>query len=132
MRRTLRIINCAAPRQMLVRDRIRALLDAELVRQKQHFGVSNSGQREEFEVREFDQLSQRVAEIDGVHEAAIHFAGVFDPAFVQPFLVLVEGGAGDVEGEVMEIADPFRVGGGVGLWSLRVKTVISRPSPRSK
>src|SRR4051794_12270393 len=76
-------------RQVLARDVVVAALDANLVRLEQHLGVREAMRRVEAVRRELDQETERVLEVDRVHEAAVLHATVVDLALVEPLYGLV-------------------------------------------
>jgi hypothetical protein len=54
--------------------------------------------------RELDQQTERVAEINRIHEAAVLYAAVSDAPCVEPLDRLQEGGAGNRKGDVVDAA----------------------------
>ena len=71
----------------------------------QHVGDGISFRRDELEAGHFEQLPVGVAEVDRIHKAAVDRAGVLDAKFLQPRRDLGIGGAGDGEGQVVQVAD---------------------------
>ena len=83
----------------------------QLVGFVQHLSVGGPGRWVEFVARALDQLTQRIAEVNRVHETPIHFARVADPTFVESLGNLGIGCPRHRESKVVKIANPFRVAG---------------------
>ena len=102
------------------------------MRLEQHVRVRVAGRGLEAIGRKLDQETQRIVEVDRVHEAAVLDARVLDPALVEAFDRLRERRLRDREREVVHEAGLTGRGVGSGSRSSFVNTVISRPSPGSK
>ena len=61
---------------MLIGDVVIAPFGANPVRLGQHLGVGSVGGWLKLVASQFHQQPQRVAEVDGVHEASVYFATV--------------------------------------------------------
>ena len=118
--------------EVLLADGVVASLDAETVGQGEDVAAGDAGGRLEGVGGEFEQQAVRVAEVEGVHEAAVDAAGVGEADGGQPFGGAVEGFAGGLVGDVVDGADDL--GGGVGSVARfsRTKKVMRLPSPASK
>src|SRR3954451_13150834 len=90
---------------MLLRDVVVVALDPELVGLEQHVRVRVSERRLEAVRRELDQQSERILEVDRVHEAAILDAAVTDAAFAEARDGLVERRLRERERNVVHGAD---------------------------
>ena len=104
--------------EVLIGDVVGALGDANIVRLAQHVGVGGALRRLELVAGKLQQLAQRIAEVDRVHEAAVDLAGVAEAQLLEPRLGLRVGGARHREGQMMQVADAHRVGPGIGLGRL--------------
>src|SRR3954451_4871261 len=98
-------------REMLAVDVVVAALEAEAVGLEQHVGVRVAERRLEAVRRELDEQTERVLEVDRVHEAAVLHAAVADAALVEALDGLGERRLRNREGEVVDRA---RVGGRAG------------------
>ena len=87
--------------------------NAEVVGFIEDLGMGAASGRFKFVVGEFVTLSEGVAEVDGVHEAPVYLARIRDAPVVEPLFGFDKGGAGDGEGDVVDVSDTFGVGGGV-------------------
>src|SRR4051812_38846257 len=85
---------------------------------KQDLAVSHTDRRLEFVAGELDPLPKRIAEVDRVKDAAVDLAGVLNAALFEPLRRLCERRARYGERQVMDIADPFRVGCDIDLAGL--------------
>jgi len=118
--------------EMLARDVVVVVIEADAVCREEHVGVGMARGRLETIGGELDQQAERILEVDRVHEAPVLDPAVVDPALVEPLDRLRERRLGDREREVMDTA---RIGRGaltVSPRSSSVKIVIRRPSPGSK
>jgi len=100
-------------RYMFVRDIVIPTLHAEAVGCAENIGDGAALGRDEFKTSHFEKLAVGVAEVDGVHETAVDWAGVLNPESFQALRDLGVGSARDVEGNVVQVADILRVGGRV-------------------
>src|SRR5689334_4876133 len=81
------------------------------MRGAENVGVRVSLRRDKLEARHLEQLTVRIAEVNGIHESAINRARVLDTEFPQTRRNLSVGGARDIERQVMQIPNPFRIWG---------------------
>ena len=96
--------------QVRVGDIVVAAGGADEMRLQQDLGVGDADRRLELVAGQLQQLAQRIAEVDGIHEAAINGAAVADAALVQAGRNLGIDGVADDKGQVVEVADALRVG----------------------
>src|SRR5215208_2739560 len=100
--------------EVLIGDVIVILGEPYSMRLAQHIGVGAAHRRIEFIAGKLEKKTQRIAEIDRIHEAAIDFARVRNIALLQPLDRLGVGGARYREGEMVDAAG----GSGDGGWIL--------------
>jgi hypothetical protein len=96
-------------------DVVVAPFDADTVRLDHHIGFATAFGREEPVARQLDPETQRIAEIDRVHEAPVHRTGMRNAPCVETFGDLPETRLADIERQMMQRTDGFGNGRRVGL-----------------
>src|SRR5688500_6879300 len=77
---------------------------------EQNFAWGDAKGWHKFVASQFQKLAEWVAEVDRIHKATINLTRMFDTTRLQPFTHLCIDRARHVEGDVMQIANAFRVG----------------------